>query len=296
MKLPWRAQVWTALLWILGLWQHSDALLVRNASADLDSALNGGSCGAVIMTTFFTTMKDWQRPGPLPDPSFSRIKTFYDSILAADGVQALVLYDRLPKELIERATSPGKFTFSQVDISSYDTSLGVNDVRFLIFRDVLSKHAEYGVVFTSDLFDVQVLRNPCPLVEDAPDSIYVGSEVRDKLTSPWMEARFKDMGGKYMTWYFSAVASGDRTIYSAGLLGGERQKVLDFLDRMAAILEDPELRSRQEGREVNIDMGAFNWIVYNDMKPDEVVTGHPLHSTYKEYHAHPGDYFKHKFF
>jgi len=214
--------------------------------------------------------------------------------MATPGVEAVVLYDVLPPQVIERSSHPGKFTFHQVSLASYDSSLGVNDVRFFLFRDELQAHPEYRVVFTSDMFDVEVLQNPCQLVQQNPSAVCVGSEVDNGLGCTWMRNRFREMGGKYLDWYNHATRSGNPLLYSAGLLGGTREEMKKFLDLMTEVMEDPSLQARKAGMQVNVDMGAFNWVIYNQIPASQIVTGHPFHSQFKAYHAAPGDYFKHK--
>mmetsp|Transcript_21322 Transcript_21322/g.38986 ORF Transcript_21322/g.38986 Transcript_21322/m.38986 type:complete len:308 (+) Transcript_21322:50-973(+) len=253
-------------------------------------------CTTHVVSTFFTQKGDWQDHGEHVEPKFRKIAGFYRSVLSTPNVHVVILYDKLPKNFTARYTHLGKFEFQMVNLTAYDALLGVNDVRFVVFRDFLHTRPDYSVVFFTDLFDVKVLRNPCPLVmQRSPRKIFVGSEVQHSLDFKWMRKRFEDMGGKYLEWYRRATQKDKAmVIFNAGLLGGRRGQVMAFLENLAAVEEDSLLLTRQRGHEVDVNMGAFNWVVYQHTSRNQRVTGHPLHSDFGANRPLPHDIFKHK--
>mmetsp|Transcript_42573 Transcript_42573/g.77323 ORF Transcript_42573/g.77323 Transcript_42573/m.77323 type:complete len:286 (+) Transcript_42573:65-922(+) len=255
------------------------------------------ACNTLVLTTYLKTVHDWQNQGAKHERPQELIKNFRDSILRTPGVKSIVLHDSLDKSYTHSATVQNKFTFEKVDPAAHDSLLGVNDVRFLLFREALQRHSDVEVVFTTDLFDVEVLQNPCHLVYKDPHLLYVGSEVSNTLSCDWLKQRFADMGGKYAKWYEAAVQRDtNKKLFNAGIIGGTRAHYLPFLDTMIQVLQDPELASRKLNKQINVNMAALNYVVHsNHTLLAHVFTGHPLHSLFKGYAALPQDYFKHKF-
>jgi len=255
-----------------------------------------GECKTLILTTYFTQVLDWQHPDEHKRPDPSKLNAFRNSLLGAPGVQSVILHDALPEAFVKENRRTGKLEFERVNLTNYDQYLGCNDVRFPVFTDWLRLHPEHEVVFTTDLFDVEVLQNPCILVSQAPDRLYVGSEQENPFGCDFLRERFDLMGGQYRVWYEDmSHRDSQATMFNAGIIGGGRHIFMSFLEAVTRVLEDPALQIRLLKRQVNVNMAAVNYAIRsNETLLSKVFTGHPLHSEFKTYLAMPCDIFKHK--
>merc|ERR1719329_36920 len=152
------------------------------------------------MTTFFTTVKDWQW-GRFAPQDFGKMRTFYNSAVE-QGINVTVLYDELPQSILDYETA--SFKFHRVNLNEYDSHLGVNDVRFCIARDLVGRNPEWRSIFLTDLFDVKVGMNPCG--QTADNKLYIGNEPSMLKGNGWMKGRYQDMGGKYLQWFDNSVS------------------------------------------------------------------------------------------
>eukprot|EP00929_Paragymnodinium_shiwhaense_P066511 TRINITY_DN33371_c0_g1_i2.p1 TRINITY_DN33371_c0_g1~~TRINITY_DN33371_c0_g1_i2.p1 ORF type:complete len:1061 (+),score=137.46 TRINITY_DN33371_c0_g1_i2:334-3516(+) len=243
-------------------------------------------CNLVVMTTFFTTKRDWQRLS-FVKPSYKKMQKLYETSMKM-GVNVTMLYDKLPDEIVNKYSNP-RFQFVKIDFRNYDRRLGVNDVRYFIFHDELKAKKNWKYVFLADAFDVRVTMNPCSQVRE--NQLYVGIE-KDKLKGhPWMKQRFEKMGGKYEKWYNSI--NDELKILNAGLVGGNRKVMMEFFKLMKEAVLDPETTAFKQGMSLNLNMAALNYIVYH--KFTNFSAGMPLHSRYKHYEDERQDvWFVHK--
>jgi len=234
------------------------------------------------------TKKDWQR-NKYVTAKFGKIRTLYRTTLER-GLNVTVIHDGLPENLISAYTNE-HFHFEKVDLSQYSSRYGVNDVRYFFFQQLVEKHKEWEYVFIVDAFDVRVHMNPCGGVEK--DKLYIGHEL-DKLKGhPWMQARFKKMGGQYLKWYKQV--DDKMKILNCGITGGHRDIFNKLMVRMTAVLQDPAIKIMQtEEEEINLNMAALNYILYNDF-PGKFFGNKPVHSRYKKYQNDRKDvWFVHK--
>eukprot|EP00929_Paragymnodinium_shiwhaense_P043965 TRINITY_DN22566_c0_g1_i1.p1 TRINITY_DN22566_c0_g1~~TRINITY_DN22566_c0_g1_i1.p1 ORF type:complete len:900 (-),score=234.15 TRINITY_DN22566_c0_g1_i1:572-3271(-) len=246
------------------------------------------TCGLMIMTTFFTTKKDWQR-GKYAKGQFKKIRTLYVTALRQQ-LSITVLYDHLPADLIS-VYSNDYFHFHQVALGDFDTRYGVNDVRYFFFERLVKQNPSWTSVFIVDAFDVKIGMDMCPHVQE--DKLYVGIEMDKLKNHPWMKARFSKMGGAYNSWYLKKV-DGRMRILNCGITGGGRKVVLELLNRMVAVITDPALTPNKKGEDVNLNMAALNYIIYNEFN-DRYTGGFPVHSLYKRFQNKRKDvWFVHK--
>jgi len=240
------------------------------------SVPKSADCGLMVLTSYFTTKKDWQR-GKYAKPSFSKIQKLYQTAIT-NGLSVSVLYDSLPQDFIDAYASQ-RFRFVQVNLTEFDKRYGVNDVRYFFFQRLLSQNSDWKSIFIVDAFDVRSGMNPCAGIQ--PGKIFVGGE-QDRLKKhPWMKARFQKMGGKYNQWYTSKVTE-KMKILNCGLTGGHRDIMLKFLTRMVQVLQDPALAIRQKNEDINLNMAALNYILYTEFE-GKFQYGPPVHSVYKRF-------------
>lgn len=244
------------------------------------------SCGLMLLTTYFTTKKDWQR-GIYTFVTYTKLRRLYRSSVR-QGLNVTVLYDRLPQYFINRYAND-RFRFQKVNLSAFDSRYGVNDVRYFSYRDLIKQHPEWKNIFLVDAFDVQVGSNPCAQLED--NRLYVGQEHDTLKKHKWMVDRFKLLGGKYWKW-IRRVPKGAR-ILNCGITGGRRDVVMNFVQRMTEVLADPDLAIRKSRKEIDLNMQALNYLVYNEFPG--FVTGKPVHSDFKGFQVRRKDvWFIHK--
>lgn len=230
-----------------------DATLL-DGSADSAAA----DCDLMVLTTFFTTKRDWQRNISAPAETWM-MDQFYESALET-GIHVTVLYDELPQDILDYATD--RFKFERVNLADYDAEEGLNDMRFSMVRDLVDRHPEWGSLFLVDLFDVKVGMNPCGQMMD--QKLYIGKEPGMLHYNPWMQKRFESMGGKYESWFLNDV----RRIWylmNAGIIGGRREIFRNFLRQMTAVLDDPDLVARKHHEQENVNMAALNYVVRASM-------------------------------
>jgi len=237
------------------------------------------SCGLMVLTSYFTTKKDWQRD-KFAKASFTKIQKLYQTAVS-NGLSVSVIYDSLPEELLTKYSSE-RFNFVKVNLEEYDSRYGVNDVRYFFFSKLVQQNEDWKAVFIVDAFDVKSGMNPCSGI--APGKIYVGGE-QDRLRKhPWMKARFSKMGGKYNDWYTKKVTD-KMKILNCGLTGGRRDMMLKLLSRMVQVLQDPALSVRKKDSEdINLNMAALNYILYTEFE-GKFSYGAPMHSTYKRFES-----------
>jgi len=246
-------------------------------------------CGLMILTSYFTTKKDWQR-GRYAKASFSKIQKLYQTAIRS-GVNVTVIYDTLPDDLVKRYACD-RFRFEHVDLSDFDRRYGVNDVRYFFFERLVREHPEWDAVFIVDAFDVRVGLNPCPRLADG--TLYVGHEQDRLRRHPWMNARFKKMGGKYNEWYKTKVTD-KMKILNCGITGGRRSVMIELLHRMTEVLLDPAIVvSKKKKEDINLNMASLNYVVYNDFA-GRFAGNAPVHSVYKRFETKRRDvWFIHK--
>jgi len=242
-------------------------------------------CDLMVITTYFTTLVDWQRNVSAP-PKLYLIEDFFKSA-QEQGINVTVLYDDLPQEILDIQNA--HFKFARVNLSDYDAKQGLNDKRFNMVRDLVDRNPSWQSIFLVDLFDVVFGKNPCPDLADG--KLYVGRE-RDLLRhNTWMEKRFVSMGGKYEEWYRKGVRRG-WYLMNAGVVGGRREMFTKFLQAMTEVLNDPEIAAKKLHQQENVNMAALNYVVRVSMNLTQAdfndnqtgfVHDTPVHSEYKWY-------------
>merc|ERR1712032_1021507 len=174
----------------------------------------------------------------------------------------------------------GVLSFVKVKLPE-GTDLGTNDLRFGLFHDQIRRHTDWDTVFLTDITDVRVNHNPCGFVNRDPKKLYVMDEASLLKSSDFCRDRYTRMGGKYMAWYMQAPTN--MSILNAGVIGGKRERVLELIDHMNDVMQDPGLQARKNGEEVNVNMGALNWVLHNKYPRGSVISGAPLHSAFKKH-------------
>merc|ERR1711970_1186718 len=107
----------------------------------------------MLITTFFTTKRDWQRER-YAKPSFTKFQKLYQSVFQL-GLNVTVVYDDLPDDILKQYGCE-RWRWEKVSLDDYDRKYGVNDVRYFFFERLLKKYTEWRYLFVIDAFDVMV--------------------------------------------------------------------------------------------------------------------------------------------
>ena len=224
-----------------------------------------------ILSSYYTTKPDPQRNTYVRKDDLNKMANWYFSV-ASHRLNAVVFYDDLSPTFIE--------WYQRDHIQFEHRSLGkysVNDERFLGYLDYVTAHPNLTRLFMTDLFDVQFLGDPFSVFDDEQYDLYIGSE--DSLPGKWLAHKYKISYGR--------LYHADKPVLNAGIIGGNRQPILDLLSLMAH--EFRRIDSCQ-----NINMAVFNKCVYDLFAPKRILTGYPLHSRFGHYEKTGAFLIKHK--
>lgn len=159
---------------------------------------------------------------------------------------------------------------------------GSEDVYWRRWRHTLAwltEHTEVDEVFATDGTDVVMLRSPWGQIE--PGRVYVGSEP-SILANRWMLK-----GHRHPELQHFMRHNARATLYNAGIVGGKRADVIEFVTALLATYE----RLRATG-DVGSDMATLNLVAHE--WGERVVTGPSVHSTYKAYRDNGTAWLMHK--
>lgn len=241
------------------------------------------SCGLELIATYLTTVIDWQRGIYTDTDNFEYIRHFYESAQKS-GVGVTILHDSLTQPFINTYTT-SKIKFVKVNPALYPYA-GVNDVRFLMFGDLIAKNPQWQYIFNVDISDVTLTTNFCSQLQ--PDKVYAGSEagtVNNGKGSPadwphtFVKGRFQDLGGKYAKWWDEEGTFNQ--VLNCGILGGARSVMIDIYAGMKDVISDPKATNRVNKVPINADMAVLQYVVRRSKY--EVVTGAPVHSRFTGY-------------
>ena len=246
----------------------------------------GKITGDYIFTTYFTSMVDPQRGrGRKPD-QFQYMRNWYESVNLL-GLRAVVFHDNLSPQFVHKLTNEN---VSFIRVSSL-RNRSTNDARFYLYLSYLQTHPEVRRVFLTDISDVVFQRNPFELVDLLGDWLYIGTDINyfpDLDSMPWMATRLIKCFGKW------SVKQGSvrrvlkmRTVFNAGVIGGQRAKMLAALQHITQTLDHTP-------HEHNCNMPAVNYAIHLHFH-DVVFTGFPLTSHFLQHQVSPkGVYIIHK--
>merc|ERR1711933_344368 len=105
------------------------------------------TCKLRLLTSYFTTRKDWQRE-KYAGVSFSKFQKLYQTVHEL-GLNVSVIYDELPEDILKKY-GHDRWTWEKINLADYDSKYGVNDVRYFFFDRLLQQHTEWEYVFVID--------------------------------------------------------------------------------------------------------------------------------------------------
>ena len=233
----------------------------------------------VIMTTYFCKKKDPQRKKFAPCNDFKYIKPWYNSINKL-GLNGIIFHDGLSSNFINKYQTD-KIKFEYVNSQNFKYSM--NDQRYFIYLDYIKKNSEIQNVFMTDGNDVTVVNSPFNKFK----KICVGQDADDKgeqiyTNNDYIKRQLEIFNNH--EWAYSIDDSENKKFYSAGILGGNRQQMLYFLNKMIVIFN----KMNEEQKKKNLNMVVFNYVIHYYLN-ENVESDSPLCSRFKKYENHRKD-------
>jgi hypothetical protein len=233
-----------------------------------------------IISCYFTSARDTQGREPIKQNDIDYIKTWYDSVIALD-LQCVLFHDGFTQEFMD---SFPKMRFMRVP--PIPRGVQLYDYRWPIYHTYLHRHDDIENVFFTDASDVKVVKNPFTQPEYDKNTLYCGDEPERLNESKFMQVSLKDAELQKLDGFKDIITS-DAVIYNAGVIGGSRLKVLEFTEKMSALMGVIENRVIDG----TVDMPSFNYILHRYFKP---VHGFPVNSVFKAYEDRNDVWFIHK--
>lgn len=198
------------------------------------------------------------------------------------NIKLVVFYDELTEEFISKYNSE-YIVFIQVpECGEYSP----HDYRWLIYEN-FTENNEFDKVFFTDISDVLIKSNP--FINLDPEILYMGDEEGKLWDNEWTENRhsyYQVTLNDYNDIYF---LNKKQQFLNAGILGGYRDIVLQFLNKMVEYTQ-----ITVDGKSGSItDMLLFNYINYKYFPKRK--HGAPVNSIFWKNETHREDvWFVHK--
>ena len=218
----------------------------------------------IILTTFFTTDKDPQRPLVWGSDDITLVKDFYESLIKHD-LNCIILHDNSPEEFINKLTTD-KIKWVRVNSSG----LNMVDIRWTLYHQLIESMPLVKKVFCLDISDVIILKNPFELMD--PDKVYCGDEECLNKDNFWMMERFNWMKHPEVTDHMHEYVN--NKVLNCGIVGGNRENMLEITNKMGTVLKESNIQN------TTVDMAAINAILYRYYN-NKLVHGHPLNTKYR---------------
>ena len=255
----------------------------------------------VIVTTYYSSNIGNYKGRSILNNDFQYISPWYNSVLKLK-LNGIIFHDGLSNDFIKKYTTNNiKFIYNDPDKFLYSK----NDQRFLIYYKFLKYNKNIKNIFMTDGNDVIIRNDPFNYIVDnnnkhKKDFYYVCSEYRRKLKdNNFTKFNFirinhyiKNPDKKFKIKTFDK--NKDNILFNAGILGGNRNNMLYFLRLMNEKLNNTFKYIPKQLHDRNINMIVFNYVLYDIIDENKIVTGYPLHSRFTRYEKRNDVIFSHK--
>ena len=217
-----------------------------------------------VVSVMLSSKPDPQRGEKISSDYLDYMKPWWTT-LDRVGLAGTVLHDGLPDGCVQQATTERiEFGWTQ------PSDLPILHDRHRIVRDYLQT-IDDQYVFVTDISDVAFKRDPFELVEqdNGQHRLFIGSEVQTIGTCRCL--------GQEMTDQFGFMHHADRQVVNPGIIGGRRAEVIELLNNIMQCIHS------LHDRLLKSDMSIVNKVVHDNYQPEELFTGLPLHSQFKQW-------------
>lgn len=254
----------------------------------------------VICTTYFFNTSHYKFKKVYKD-DINYIHPWYYSVLKLK-LNGIIFHDGLSEDFIIKYKTDN-INFIYVDSSKFKYSQ--NDERFLIYYLFLKKYKYIENIFFTDGNDVTIKNNPFNYIKNNnkknnKDFFYVGTEFRRKLKdNNFTKFNFSRINNWIQNpdkkFTFATFEENKHNIlFNAGILGGSRGNMLYFLRLMKEKFNKTFRYMPINLHARNINMIVFNYVIYDHIDKNNIITGHPLHSLFTRYEKRNDVIFAHK--
>jgi glycosyltransferase involved in cell wall biosynthesis len=220
----------------------------------------------VIITEFLTKFEDGQRHCNW-QADYSQLNKLIQSL---NGQEIVILHDCFHDV---RDTETVKHVMVETAMNPYFN-------RWLICYQYLRDNPDIDNVWCVDGTDVEMLRNPFDYMED--DKLYLASE-NEIVGCQWVIQHHKVPSMQNFVMQHRS-----KKLLSAGLVGGSRQDVMDFIHDILAFYFD------NKGNVGEFEMGAFNYVAYTKWS-HRIIYGSQVNTVFKQYETNNTEaWWKHK--
>lgn len=228
----------------------------------------------VVVTHLLTQTADPQRGVPMKADS----KLLSKLTQSLRGESLVVLHDQLE----DVSTSAVRYERVERSIANPYFDRHLHSYQWL--RD----HPEVRYVWCVDGTDVVMLHKPWEHME--PGTLYLGFENK-VVGNQWM---IKNHPSHFVNKFIRENA--DLQLLNAGLIGGDRATVMQFLHDIVSCYHDVLVRQflgAEAETQTLGDMGALNYVAYTKYA-DKLVYGSHINTTFKAEERNDHSWFKHK--
>lgn len=221
----------------------------------------------IIITTFYTGQSDPQR-SIIWEPDYSKLEKLIESVVSKKE-KLVILHDCFDVEDTEFVTH----IKVKCKINPYYQ-------RWKHILDYLLRNQNVDKIFCVDGTDVTMLKSPFQDMESG--KLYVGDETKvlgDPYTrTDWPHSFMQEFVNKNI----------GKTLLNAGLCGGDRETVLDFLALMSTLYD-----IYKEEKLSPFDMSLFNMVCY-DYFSRELVHGEKVNTVFQSFTPNQVSWWMHK--
>lgn len=248
----------------------------------------------IIATMYLTGRIDPQRFFYVLPNDFDYIKNWYESI-CDNQLKGVIFHDSLSNEFINQYQNE-YIHFVSVGDKYLRSGYTVCDYRWYAMLDFINNHDFIENVFMTDGNDVEILNDPFEFINN--ENIYVGREYGGEgngvliSQNNWMKQVISYCNFNNFDYY-------DKVTLNAGIVGGCRKIMLEFLQEMTRITteinptDDYFDKNFPDANPRVIDMAVFNKVIYSKFGKN-YITGYPLHNKYKFDDKSTDIYIRHK--
>lgn len=235
-----------------------------------------------VLSTLLTTQIDTQRNIKWA-PDQEQVKVWEQSIHKIDPqMKVTILMDEEPINKNE--------SLNTVIMPAPKVYYNVYHLRWLYIYNYLRENENIGRVWVTDGTDVEMLLNPFQSMKSGV--LYTGSETKTLTGDPWMQDAHKHARlQEFMS------TNGYKQLLNAGLIGGSREDVMRFAQRIIMFYEDFKSErywgwEKSKEEEVG-DMATFNLVAYEYFS-DRLSYGSNVNTVFKAEERTSYSWWKHK--